>query len=706
MATETELAALADALRSATGATNASASAAGQAANAMTEAQKGAKQFSNAVDAVPGAVGGFIRSVAQGNTEFKQFNTMLDLATSAAGGLARTIPVLGGFFAAGIQAAGEAAKFLVTQLDDVNSTFREFGKTGALGAQGMQGLVDQFAQSGLTLQSYRKIILSNSDALAAMSGMVSTGADTFSKAVGILANDSTDVGMELRRLGLNAEGMGEAAAAFMSREARLGRAQGMSAQQLAAGTAKYAKELDEIAKITGATKDSMKAQQDAALSEARFRAQTQLMIDKGLDPTNLINFQTAISQMAPALGQGIRDLSTGNATTDAAKQLIASSGGAASKILDNLKNGLIGPAEAGQQLQEAIKANRTAMLNHSVAVGNDSGVFPDLAQTVNFLERDLSNWGKVVTETQKKQTEGGDKLTESTIQASRNMELFSQGLNQLAVEALPYTAKVLVTSMEVIKKVVQGIMPEGYLPPAWSNVQAQPGAPAAPGASNAPAFIQQNAAALAQSMAGRPQLNLGSNPAGGTAATPGAPDPLAGLSNVTSRGERGSAGYIDPKLIELAHKVAAAYPGSRFSSINDYYHTSGKHTEGKALDFVLPPEFGPVTVEKGEAIRQALINMGFGAGTKDEYNSRSRGWTGSHIHAELATGGVISGPRSGYSATLHGTEAVVPLPDGRSIPVQNVDSGASAEQLDRLDTIISVMRDQVTATKKLLQYAS
>jgi len=36
---------------------------------------------------------------------------------------------------------------------------------------------------------------------------------------------------------------------------------------------------------------------------------------------------------------------------------------------------------------------------------------------------------------------------------------------------------------------------------------------------------------------------------------------------------------------------------------------------------------------------------------------------------KLAKGGVVSGPRSGYSAELHGTEAVVPLPDGRSIPV-------------------------------------
>ncbi len=39
-------------------------------------------------------------------------------------------------------------------------------------------------------------------------------------------------------------------------------------------------------------------------------------------------------------------------------------------------------------------------------------------------------------------------------------------------------------------------------------------------------------------------------------------------------------------------------------------------------------------------------------------------------YRSFATGGVASGPDSGYAATLHGTEAVVPLPNGRSIPVE------------------------------------
>ena len=34
-----------------------------------------------------------------------------------------------------------------------------------------------------------------------------------------------------------------------------------------------------------------------------------------------------------------------------------------------------------------------------------------------------------------------------------------------------------------------------------------------------------------------------------------------------------------------------------------------------------------------------------------------------------AVGGVAKGPQSGYPAVLHGTEAVVPLPNGKSIPV-------------------------------------
>ena len=49
---------------------------------------------------------------------------------------------------------------------------------------------------------------------------------------------------------------------------------------------------------------------------------------------------------------------------------------------------------------------------------------------------------------------------------------------------------------------------------------------------------------------------------------------------------------------------------------------------------------------------------------------RSGGIMSAPGYRSYSSGGVASGPNSGYPAMLHGTEAVVPLPNGRSIPVE------------------------------------
>jgi phage-related minor tail protein len=55
---------------------------------------------------------------------------------------------------------------------------------------------------------------------------------------------------------------------------------------------------------------------------------------------------------------------------------------------------------------------------------------------------------------------------------------------------------------------------------------------------------------------------------------------------------------------------------------------------------------------------------GGGLGGRDGGVMKSPGYR------SFGTGGVSDGPDSGYPAMLHGTEAVVPLPNGRSIPVE------------------------------------
>jgi hypothetical protein len=82
----------------------------------------------------------------------------------------------------------------------------------------------------------------------------------------------------------------------------------------------------------------------------------------------------------------------------------------------------------------------------------------------------------------------------------------------------------------------------------------------------------------------------------------------------------------------------------------------------------------------------------------------------------FATGGISTGSVSGYPVTLHGTEAVVPLPNGRSIPVDlNLDALIASN--DRLRAEVAAMRaemrtnnekiaDNTLKTKRALELAN
>jgi hypothetical protein len=74
---------------------------------------------------------------------------------------------------------------------------------------------------------------------------------------------------------------------------------------------------------------------------------------------------------------------------------------------------------------------------------------------------------------------------------------------------------------------------------------------------------------------------------------------------------------------------------------------------------------------------------------------------------KFADGGIASGPLSGYAATLHGTEAVVPLPDGKTLPVKMDGGGAVSQamqhQTDLLNQILTAMQKNNTLTSGILQ---
>ena len=117
-----------------------------------------------------------------------------------------------------------------------------------------------------------------------------------------------------------------------------------------------------------------------------------------------------------------------------------------------------------------------------------------------------------------------------------------------------------------------------------------------------------------------------------------------------------------------------------------------KHNIGRAVDIQ--------SSQKDFLQRQGLL---------DRYGFKTLANDPPHIF--MKDGGIATGPRSGYAATLHGTEAVIPLPDGKTIPVvmPELASGLQDQmsmmgaQLVALENLVSIMRDQTTISTKILQ---
>ena len=199
------------------------------------------------------------------------------------------------------------------------------------------------------------------------------------------------------------------------------------------------------------------------------------------------------------------------------------------------------------------------------------------------------------------------------------------------------------------------------------------------------------------------------------------------ISSAAAYGENGGRYQVTTQRIKdtIAEIAKRGFVGSVNSTYRD---GSSGHSEGRAFDFSLPsnmllPNQSLDTVKwannmkPNEAIaakwanRPSLVtsngvtdllrNMGF-TNSINEYENPSSGATGPHIHAELpkmASGGVTDGTSIAGEA---GPEAVIPLPDGRRVPVK-LDMGAMN---DKFDEMISVLKENRDYTERLVQVSA
>jgi hypothetical protein len=669
-------------------------------AAASQDAEKGLEAFGKAtwkgVKSIGPGLGSLAKTVGEGDTSFKSMNKVVDIAANALGGMAKAIPFAGDAVAAGLKAVAEASKFLLDQMDQTTKSFNSMAEVGALTADGMQGVLDQSNATGLALTSWTKLVQSNSQALARMSGIAGDGAKVFSEAVGKLTQGNDD---SLRMLGMNAEQIGETVGAFASQQTRLGRSQSMTADQLALGAKEYAMELDQLQKVTGMSRDAIQKQQDSALSESRFRANYEDLMSQGKEKEAkaLMALQTSMSGYSKELGQGTRDLVSGAANTEAAKQLMNQTNGAAQDIIARVKSGEIDQDQAERELQAAMRNNKETMLQHAKVVDGNSEAYGNVAGSMDFMNRDLEKSAGKANTTREAQLAAQDKLTKDTIEAQKQIERMGMEVQKMTIKALPYAAKAVEKVSGALSSLTQFIN---------SMIGGDGG-----GTTTASGYD----AGVSQEFGG---TGAGADTgAGGDSSGGGGKMGAADLKKMGLKIKEGDVqadgAKISPQLIEMAKKVQATIPGfSYFSGFNDKFHQekspSSSHTTGRAMDFALA---SPPSPDEGKKIVDMLKNMGASLAI-DEYNNPSAKATAGHIHAQVsaASGAVLSGPSGGYSPglTMHGTEAIVPLdtPESSAINLGSNNTEMMTMQLARLEELASIFKSQLSVDQKLLQYSS
>jgi D-alanyl-D-alanine carboxypeptidase len=630
-------------------------------------------------------IGSLAMQVGRGNTEFKSLNTVVDITTNALGGMAKAIPFAGEAVNAGLRAAAEGAKFMLEQMDQTAKAFNDLGRVGGLTASGMSGLQKQFVQSGLSLNSFTKIVGDNSVAMARFRGMTGEGAEEFTRMTGALAQGD----MTLRRLGMSADQIGESTAAFITQQTRLGRSQAMGTTELINGTKQYAMELDLLSKVTGLSREAIQKQQDAALSESRFRANYEELMSQGRvkEAKALMDLQTRMSTFGEEMGQGTRDLISGAANTDAARKMMASTGGAAADIIARLKDGQIDQNQAQIELQAAMRRNREAQMMNAKFVDRASSAFQDFGQVADFTNQDFSQGFEKAKRTQDAQVKSQDKLTEDTVKAQSNMEQMNREMQKLGFTFLPNAATAVNKVTEAMKGMVQFIN---------EKVLGKPKERATGGGGGG------------GTMDG---FDIMGN-AGGAGGGGGPPEvkPEDYIKFTGGTGDKAHFDQLEPGVRSQFMQMAMAYnqmTGKKLQ-VNSAFRSP---EEQAAVNSGANPKAAPGmslhnigrAVDINSDQRADLERLGL----LSQYGFRPLAGDPPHISA--ASGAILSGPMSGYkpNLTMHGTEAIVPLNSPAGQAATNMfDNGLMAAQLDKLDEMVSILKNQLSVSTKIMQYSS
>jgi hypothetical protein len=403
-----------------------------------------------------GALGGMARSIADGEGSFKSLGSSITGLTSMIGNLASAIPLVGGAAKALADGVGQAAKFVLDQLDVMAKNYQTLGDASAGAADGVDGLLRQFNQMGnYSLPAFTKAVKANTQGLASLSGTAALGAEELSKVSGALTTG--DTARRFLKLGMSLDAVGDTTAEYLSNMSRFGLTQGQTTDELTKKTQNYIVEVDKIARLTGQTRATQEREAQKNLADAKYRAKISEMRANGQknEAEQLELFVRGMGAINPALADAARATVTGTYLTQQAAETDIVLNGAIRRNIDAIEQG----TDATTAIADAQDAAAAGADNFRTLFkyGKDLGgvgvaVFDTeaLLSRRNELEKQGLSRADAIALAQKEQMEASGKNTEqftdaqvATANASKSMQSLGFSLAEAAIPAVKTFADVL-----------------------------------------------------------------------------------------------------------------------------------------------------------------------------------------------------------------------------------------------------------------------
>jgi hypothetical protein len=390
-----------------------------------TAAYKALEGYSKALLGVTGSIGGMAKAVAQGEGSFSSLGSTIVGLTGVVGKLASAIPLVGGAAKALAEGVGEAAKFVLDQLDTMAKNYQTLGDASAGAADGVDGLLRQFNQMGnYSLPAFSKAVRANTLGLAAFQGTAAAGAEELSKVSGVLTTGQ--MAQRFLKLGMGLNAVGDATTEYLSTSARYGLTQGQTTEELTKKTQNYIEEVDKIARLTGQTREAQQKEAQKSLVDAKFRAKMADMAANG-QGVQAEELRKYVEGLGGAAGDAARALVTGIPLTKEA---------AAANLFSNdaIRQNTLA-VQGGKKAVDAVAETQQALADGSVRYNKQIQYSGDVFGGVAIQGMDAL---EIIKEQNKAENKGLtrqqviDKMQEKLLKASgKNTEAFTKG--QLAV---------------------------------------------------------------------------------------------------------------------------------------------------------------------------------------------------------------------------------------------------------------------------------